>query len=142
MRESIRALVRERAFACCEYCQAQAKFSHDSFSVEHVIPLSKGGSDNPVNLAWSCQGCNNFKYTAITAYDMVTAEIVNLFHPRLDRWNIHFAWNTDFSKVIGLTPTGRATQDKLQLNRNGLVNLRAVLTAAGHHPPLHTLSGI
>jgi hypothetical protein len=47
----------------------------------------------------------------------------------------HFAWSDDFTLVIGLTPTGRATVEKLQLNRSGLVNLRRVLRAVGEHPP-------
>jgi len=37
--------------------------------------------------------------------------------------------------IIGLTPTGRATVEVLKLNREGLVNLRQVLYAAGKHPP-------
>jgi hypothetical protein len=34
-----------------------------------------------------------------------------------------------------LTPTGRATVEKLQLNREGVVNLRQVMAMAGKHPP-------
>ncbi len=33
-----------------------------------------------------------------------------------------------------ITPTGRATIEALQLNREGLVNLRRVLYAMGEHP--------
>jgi hypothetical protein len=51
MKESIRAFVRTRANDCCEYCQAQASFSHDSFSVEHIIPSSLNGTDDLSNLA-------------------------------------------------------------------------------------------
>jgi hypothetical protein len=48
---------------------------------------------------------------------------------------VSFAWNADFTLIIGLTPTGRATVETLQLNREGLVNLRRVLCAMGEHPP-------
>jgi hypothetical protein len=41
--------------------------------------------------------------------------------------------------VIGLTPTGRATVNELNLNRSGLINLRRVLFACGEHPPSDTL---
>ena len=58
-----------------------------------------------------------------------------LFHPREQRWEEHFTWNSDFTLIIGLTPTGRATISALQLNRSGLVNLRRVLYAIGEHPP-------
>jgi hypothetical protein len=38
--------------------------------------------------------------------------------------------------AIGLTPTGRATVERLQLNREGVVNLRRVLRTIGQHPPM------
>ena len=129
-----KVIVRERARDCCEYCLAQAKFSHDPFSVEHIIPLAKGGNDDLENLAWSCLGCNNYKFTAIEAPDMVTGFWVKIFSPRKDVWVEHFSWSEDFSQMIGLTPTGRATINRLQLNRPGLVNLRTILTSAGYHP--------
>ncbi len=37
--------------------------------------------------------------------------------------------------VIGLSPTGRATVSKLQLNREPVVNFRRILIKAGEHPP-------
>lgn len=129
-----RAIVKERARDCCEYCLAQAKFSHDPFSVEHIIPLAKGGADDLENLAWSCLGCNNYKFTAIEAPDMVTGQLVKIFNPRKEAWVDHFSWNEDNSQIIGRTPIGRATVNRLQLNRPGLVNLRILLASAGYHP--------
>jgi hypothetical protein len=46
-----------------------------------------------------------------------------------------FGWSDDFTLIVGLTPIGRATVEALQLNREGLVNLRQVLYAMGIHPP-------
>lgn len=40
-----------------------------------------------------------------------------------------------YTLVIGRTPTGRATVEKLQLNREGVVNLRRLLVTMGQHPP-------
>jgi len=51
-------------------------------------------------------------------------------------WSEHFRWSEDFSEIVGMTPTGRATVEMLKLNRRGLVNLRGVLYAMGKHPPL------
>jgi hypothetical protein len=85
-------------------------------------------------LAWSCQGCNNRKYTSVEALDPVSGETVPLYHPRRQRWYEHFAWNEDYTVVLGLTPTGRTTVEKLQLNRAGVVNLRRVLHHIGAHP--------
>jgi hypothetical protein len=50
-------------------------------------------------------------------------------------WSDHFAWSAGFSEIIGKTPTGRATVQRLQLNREALVNLRTVLRSLGKHPP-------
>lgn len=131
----LRASVSAQADGCCEYCRSQVRFSPDPFSVEHIIPRSRGGRTIPGNLALSCQGCNNHKYTFIEAPDPLTGEVAPLYHPRRDAWSTHFAWAEEYCVVIGLTPTGRATVAALRLNRSALVNLRRVLYAAGEHPP-------
>jgi len=127
--------VARRAGECCEYCRSQARFSPDPFSIEHIVPRSKGGTDEDDNLALACQGCNNRKYTHVEARDPVSGNLVSLYHPRRQRWPDHFSWNEDFTLVIGLTPTGRATVERLQLNREGVVNLRRVLCIIEQHPP-------
>jgi hypothetical protein len=127
--------VLERARGCCEYCKSQARFATQSFSIEHIIPRHWGGETTLDNLALACQGCNNHKYTKTESRDPVSDRIVPLYHPRRQRWNDHFAWNDDFTLVIGLTSIGRATIQALQLNREELVNLRRVLYAMGEHPP-------
>ncbi len=127
--------IAKRASYCCEYCRSNSDYSPDPFSVEHIIPLSKEGSDALNNLAFSCQGCNNRKYNHTEAIDPVTNEIVRLFHPRNDKWQDHFQWSLDKTNLIGITPSGRATVAKLDLNRKGVVNLRHVLVEIGGHPP-------
>ncbi len=132
----LRLLVANLARNCCEYCFSQSRFAMQSFSVEHVRPLSKDGSSIDDNLALSCQGCNNHKYNKVEGFDPVGGQIVALFHPHLQTWADHFVWNDDYSLVIGITPVGRATVEMLQLNREGLVNLRRVLYQMGENPPL------
>lgn len=134
MKKSEKQLVEDRAQACCEYCLCQAAFSPDPFVIEHITPTSKGGKDELSNLAFSCQGCNNHKYTAISGLDPVTGTEVNLYHPRLDEWLDHFEWTQDDSVMVGKTPKGRATVERLKLNRPGVVNLRRVLKQYGKHP--------
>jgi 5-methylcytosine-specific restriction endonuclease McrA len=58
-----------RAGNRCEYCCSPADYASDVFAVEHILPRSKGGLTHISNLALSCQGCNNFKYTATEASD-------------------------------------------------------------------------
>jgi HNH endonuclease len=128
--------VAERAKGCCEYCRSQARFAIQPFSIEHILPRSQGGKTSLDNLALSCQGCNNHKYNKTQGIEPVSGHVVSIYHPRQQQWNEHFSWNEDFSLVIGLTSTGRATVEILQLNREGVVNLRRVLYAIGEHPPV------
>ncbi|MEA5620579.1 HNH endonuclease signature motif containing protein [Cronbergia sp. UHCC 0137] len=131
---ALREAVKLRAKNCCEYCQSQEKFATQSFSIEHIHPISKGGGTCLENLALACQGCNNHKYNKTEGKDPVNGQLVSLYDPRKQKWQEHFAWNEDYTLVIGVTPTGRATVSELRLNRQGLVNLRQVLYAMGEHP--------
>jgi hypothetical protein len=132
--EALRRRVVARARSCCEYCRSQARYATQRFSVEHIRPRSRGGATVFENLALACQGCNNHKYGKVAASDPVSGERVSLYHPRQHAWETHFAWSDDFTLVIGLTATGRATVEALQLNREGVVNLRHILYALGEHP--------
>lgn len=128
-------IVVERAKNCCEYCHSQARFATQSFSVEHICPRSQGGRTVLDNLALACQGCNGHKYDKTEGYDPVSKTFVPLYHPRQHRWHEHFQWSAGFILIVGLTPTGRATVNTLQLNREGVVNLREILYKMGKHPP-------
>lgn len=132
---ALKQLVFDRANGTCEYCRSQAKYAIDSLVMEHIQPISQGGQTSAENLALSCQTCNNCKYTKTEAPDPVTALMVPLFHPRKMSWAEHFAWNSDATRMLGLTPTGRATIAQLQTNRDSVVNIRRILTVMNEHPP-------
>ncbi len=136
---STKRFVKERANQCCEYCACPFDFANQFFSVEHIIPKSKKGTDHRENLAYACQCCNGHKYNKIVGLDPVNQKIVALYNPRKDKWREHFNWTDDFLKIEGTSSTGRATIDLLNLNRDNLVNLRIVLFAFGEHPPKHFL---
>jgi len=106
-----------------------------SFSIEHIKPASRAGSNKESNLALSCQGCNSHKYVKIQALESQTQIVVRLFHPRRDKWKGHFSWGADNATIRGLTTIGRATIGVLQLNRTGVLNLRLLLVRAGLYPP-------
>ncbi len=131
----LRAFIAERAQNRCEYCQCRSDCACESFEGEHFIPVSKGGSNESDNLAFTCRGCNSRKSDRTIVHDILTNQFVPIFNPRLERWDEHFAWTEDFLYIIGLTPTGRATVDALQLNRKGVVNLRMLMKLGGIHPP-------
>ena len=48
-----RALILKMHDYCCVYCGDEAN------SVDHVIPLAKGGTDHPLNLVACCSRCNS-----------------------------------------------------------------------------------
>jgi hypothetical protein len=131
----LRRLVAERARNCCEYCRYPGRYAPQTLPVDHIIPLENGGLTVIENLAQSCQGCNGHKAAKTSASDPVTGLLVPLYNPRQQRWEEHFAWSEDFLRITGLTPIGRATIEALQMNREGLINMRRVLYATGEHPP-------
>ncbi len=49
--------VKNRDGATCRYCGQPAPDGQ----VDHVIPLSRGGTDDLSNLAWACRSCNASK---------------------------------------------------------------------------------
>ncbi len=132
---ALRKFVFDRAQGHCEYCHSQAKFAVDPLVIDHVYPVSRGGKTIAENLALSCQTCNNCKYTKTMAIDPSSNEMVPLFHPRQMKWRDHFTWTPDTTKMLGLTPTGRATIELLETNREGVMNMRRVLAIMGFHPP-------
>ncbi len=130
-----RQIIAARARGRCEYCQSPADYATQSFSVEHIVPVSRGGDTLLDNLALACPGCNAYKHAKIEALDPVDGIVVSLYNPREQKWQDHFAWNEDFTRILGLTATGRTTVSTLQMNRPGLVNIRQALFAIGLHPP-------
>ena len=97
MRDSVKATVAQRAQWCCEYCLTRADYSSDPLAIEHILPRILGGTDELENLALSCFGCNNFKFTAIEAIDPVSGDVVSLFNPRVHIWDQHFQWTENFT---------------------------------------------
>lgn len=132
---ALKRLVFDRARGLCEYCRSQAKYAVDPLVMEHIRPVSRGGKTSKENLALSCQTCNNSKYVKTEAVDSVTNTVAPLFHPRRMVWSEHFTWNEDATRMLGLTPTGRATITLLKTNRESLRNIRQMLAMLGKHPP-------
>jgi HNH endonuclease len=131
----IKRLIFDTANGCCEYCKCPADFTTEFFSIEHILPRSKGGLDDLINLALACIGCNIFKSDKTEFIDPVSQQIMPLFNPRIMVWQEHFTWDETLTIIIGKTAIGRATVEALQLNRRQVKNLRRALIAIGEHPP-------
>jgi len=50
----------------CYYCGEKMKQGKDT-AIEHLIPISRGGTNEWINLVYSCQSCNSKKRTSTLA---------------------------------------------------------------------------
>jgi HNH endonuclease len=103
--------------------------------MEHLLPRSLGGTDNPENLAASCYRCNEFKGAKTHATDPDTNQLVEPFNPRMQAWTKHFGWDNNGMLMTGLTNIGRATVIALRLNNENIVEARTFWIEVGWHPP-------
>jgi hypothetical protein len=103
--------------------------------VDHVVPEAAGGPTEAGNLCLTCVGCNGFKLAFQSGTDPETGTQARLFNPRVDRWAEHFRWSDEGTRVLGLTPVGRVTVARLQINRPRMVEARRLWVQAGWHPP-------
>lgn len=132
---NFKQFIIERSKGYCEYCQCPSDFSTELFSIEHIIPRSKNGSDELDNLAYACIGCNIYKSDKTEFVDVVSQSLSNLYNPRTMNWADHFIWDESSTVILGKTAIGRATIEALKLNRRPVKNLRRALIAIGEHPP-------
>lgn len=107
-------LVEERASGHCEYCRMAKILQRAPFHVEHILPTSKGGTNDLDNLAWSCGACNLSKSNRTHLVDPETSQMAPIFNPRMDQWATHFA--LEGYRLVGRTPIGRALVAGLDLN--------------------------
>ena len=128
MDSKTRDYVRTRAGRCCEYCGLHEDQSPlASLHVEHVRPIKHRGSDSLDNLALACIDCNLHKGSNVAGYDPETGQLSELFHPRLQRWADHFAWQGVL--IVGITPVGRTTVEVLQMNAEERLRLRVATSS-------------
>jgi 5-methylcytosine-specific restriction endonuclease McrA len=135
-----RQRIRQRADFLCEYCHSSEEASASLFTLDHIVPQSLGGDDAEDNLALACHRCNGRRYNFTEGMDSQTNMLVPLFNPRKDRWFEHFIWSTDGYNIFGVTPIGRATIDRLDLNDDfhddgSIQRARRLWIRGGWHPP-------
>lgn len=132
MDAATRIQVRQRAGDRCEFCHLPQAYVLVTFHVEHIIPKQHGGSDDADNLGYACNRCNWHKGPNLTGIDPESGQIATLFNPRRQAWEDHFSWHG--AAIVGLTPTGRATLQVLQMNASLRLRLRSRLHARGLLP--------
>lgn len=134
--EKVKKKVREAAGHRCGYCVSPQHLVMARLEIEHLIPLSKGGTNEELNLWLACPICNGHKADQTEAMDPETDQIVPLFNPRKQKWHEHFSWSAEGLKIVGKTPTGRATVIALFLADDpDALLVRSYWIQAGWHPP-------
>ena len=127
----LRRRVIHRANGRCEYCGLAQVGQEATFHIDHVVPRDAGGTTTLGNLALACVSCSLRKGARQSAVDPETGQTALLYNPRRQVWDEHFCW--EGVRLIGLTSTGRATVELLQLNRLRLLRIRRVEKALGRH---------
>lgn len=133
--DALYQLIAQDAGGQCGYCRAPQGALPYRLEVEHLLPISRGGSDERDNLWRSCHKCNKLRSNRVAGIDPVTRVEARLFNPRRDDWNHHFAHHRDGVYIVGRTAIGRATVAALQLNDAYHLSARGVWIVAGIYPP-------
>lgn len=134
--KAVRQRVRTAARNRCGYCLSAQQYVYNIMPIDHIVPTSKGGSDDESNLWQACNLCNGYKGNQVDGVDPVTGLTVPLFNPRRQNWFEHFTWLENGVKVEGITPFGRATVIALQLNNVFAITVRKNWISVGWHPPI------
>ena len=133
--ETLQAKIRSQAENRCGYCLTRQEYVPWILEIEHIVPKSKGGTDDAENLWLACRSCNLFKSDQTHSRDPLTGRRVRLFNPRRQKWWRHFRWSGEGMFIIGHTTCGRATVVALNLNNLVAVTVRRNWILAGWHPP-------
>jgi len=65
LRPSLRFAILARDGYRCQYCGASAPAV--TLHIDHIVPVAKGGTDDPENLITACETCNLGKRTRIVS---------------------------------------------------------------------------
>jgi len=127
--KAIRQLIAARANFRCEYCKKPEIIANFSFHIEHIISQQHHGTDNLYNLAYACSWCNWKKGPNIATLLTEKGQLLPLFNPRKDDWNIHF--KVENGAILGYTNIAKGTIQLLEMNTTELILERIELTKAG-----------
>jgi hypothetical protein len=148
------ASVRHTASSCCSIPYSllypllrpgQVECYDILFTPKRLLPSARervlvGGPTVSENLALACVSCSLRKEARRSGRDPKTGRTVGLFHPRRQVWARHFRW--EGVSVVGLTPTGRATVERLLMNRPLILAIRLEEALRGCHPPRESMVGL
>jgi hypothetical protein len=129
--DALLKLARERANNRCEYCLIPEAYlvRHE---VDHIVAVQDRGPTIAENLALACFDCNRMKRPNLSSIDPITGSVAELFHPRRENWSAHF--RLEGARIMGETPTGRATTELPEFNNGLRLRVRQELQRVKRYP--------
>lgn len=121
--------IRQRAKFLCEYCHSNERWQLIPFTIDHIISISNGGTDELENLAFACFHCNRHKSNKQLISN------IPIFNLREMNWREHFFWSKDYLKILAKTKTGKVISELLQMNRPRIIQIRKDDILINRHPP-------
>jgi hypothetical protein len=94
------------------------------FEVEHIVPITRGGTNDQSNLALSCRSCNLYKSNLISTRDEKTQDEIGFFNPRRELWTAHFLFDRKTGEIKALMRIGEATIFSLRINSSAQLAAR------------------
>ncbi len=128
------AAISDRAKHRCEYCRAPELVFNFPFEVDHIVPLSRQGTNDETNLSLSCRSCNLRKGSRTGYLVPETKTEVRFFHPRKDLWIENFYAETTSGKITGKTQIGTVTVQQLGINSSAQIMARQMWMRLGIFP--------
>lgn len=125
----LRKLVIRRAGNRCEYCRLSQSGQEATFHIDHILPVSEGGTTIAENLALACVSCSLRKGAKREYLDTKSGKLFPLFDPRKDVWDHHFEFRG--VRIKGKTAVGNATLECLDMNRKLILAIREEELLAG-----------
>ncbi len=119
----------------CAYCLTAEILSGIGLSIDHIKPTSDGGETIFESLCSACRPCNENKGTRTTGLDPQTNKETPLFNLRAQNWADHFRWDTNGTRLEGVTGIGRATVSTLKLNNPLIIKARSRWVSVNWHLP-------
>jgi hypothetical protein len=97
-----------------------------------MLPRSRGGRTEMVNVALACLHCNAYKWAYIDGEDLVSGQRVAPFNRSTQRWEEPVPWSVHRScAIVGISTHGRTTVARLEKSHPNLASMHCLLAALG-----------
>ena len=83
--EAQKEFIASKSNHCCAWCGKKVYFKYGA-TIDHFVPLKKGGTNDPQNLVMMCEDCNKKKSSLIIPPDLGAKHLTEQYKEELDEW--------------------------------------------------------